>query len=129
MSLTPFTAACLSYLVMLAAYFLPRRRFFHIPAMAAVIVFDVCMPFYLYTHRDWWTQLIEHQEILSFLVWMHFGLLAVMYALEAVQVVTARKILKGDASARRDHRAQGRALLAVRALVILTGGLLASPAT
>lgn len=93
--------------------------------MAAVIVFDVCMPFYLYTHRDWWKQLIDQQDIFSFLVWMHFGLLVVMYALEGMQILSARKILRGDAAARRDHRMQGRALLAVRALAIVTGGLLA----
>lgn len=127
MTLTPFIAAGLSYLLMLAAYFLPRRRFFHIPAMVAVIVFDAGMPFYLYTHRNWWKQLIEQQDIFSFLVWMHFGLLAVMYALEIVQILAARRILRGDETARREHRSQGRALLWVRALAILSGAMLANP--
>lgn len=127
MTFTPFTLACLTYLIMLVAFFMPRRRYFHILVMVSVIIFDVCMPFYLYTHRDWWKQLIEHQDILSFLVWMHFGVLAVMYALEYLQFKTARKMLRGDAEARADHRAQGKAMLAVRALVILSGGLLTSP--
>jgi hypothetical protein len=120
-------AASLTYLLMLAAYFLPRRRYFHIPAMIAIILFDVGMPFYLYMHRDWWHRLIEQQNILSSLVWMHFLLLATMYTLDAAQIYTARKLLKGDPEAREEHRSQGKALLIVRGLVILTGAALASP--
>ena len=121
-------AAVLSYLLMLAAFLRPHQRRFHIPAMIAVILFDLGMPFYLYTHRDWWRRLIEHQEILSILVWMHFFLLIVMYALDAAQVYSARKLLRGDPEARGDHRAQGKALLLVRGLVILTGAALVEPA-
>jgi hypothetical protein len=120
-------AASLSYLLMLAAYFLPRHRFFHIPAMVSVILFDVGMPFYLYTHRNWWHRLIEQQDITSFLVWMHFGLIITLYALYAAQIHTARKMLKGDRDARRDHHAQGKAVLVARGLVILTGAILVSP--
>lgn len=117
-------AATLSYLVMLLAYFHPKRRYFHIPVMIAVIVFDVGMPFYLYMNRDWWKRLIEQHEILSILVWFHFFLLIAMYALEVVQIQTARKMLKGDAAARADHRSQGKAMLLVRGLVILSGATL-----
>jgi hypothetical protein len=121
-------AALLSYLLMLAAYFLHRWRWFHIPAMLTIIAFDVGMPFYLYLHRHWWHRLIEQQEILSYLVWMHFGLWITLYVLYVLQIITARRILKGDAAARADHHGQGKALLLVRGLVIVTGAILANPA-
>jgi hypothetical protein len=124
----PFLAASLTYALMLAAYYLPRRRFFHIPVMVFIILFDIGMPFYLYSHRDWWHRLIEQQELFSFLVWMHFGLLITLYTLYAVQIHTAGKMLRGTSNARSDHRAQGKALLLVRGLAILTGAILANPA-
>jgi len=120
-------AASLSYLLMLAAYFLPRHRFFHIPGMVSVILFDVGMPFYLYTHRNWWHRLIEQQDIVSFGVWMHFGLLVTMYSLYAAQIYTAARLLKGDPDARSAHHSQGKAILAVRGLVIVTGAILYNP--
>ncbi len=128
MSLTPFLVATTSYLLMLVAYFLHKRRAFHMLVMGANIAFDVSMPFFLVTHRNWWHRLIEQNDIVSFLVWMHFGLLITMYALELAQVVTARQILKDAPTARATHHSQGRALLVVRGLVILTGGFLAEPA-
>ena len=128
MTLNPFLAACASYLLMLLAYFLPKQRAFHMPAMGAAIFFDVAMPFFLVTHRNWWHRLIEQNDIFSFLVWMHFGLLITMYALEAAQIATARQILNGVPSARAAHHSQGRALLMARGLVIVTGGFLAEPA-
>ncbi len=118
-------AAFSTYLLMLAAFFLARHRFFHIPAMIAIMLFDVGMPIYLYTHRRWWHRLIEQQDILSFLVWMHFGLLITMYVLDVAQILTARKLIKGDPQARAEHRSQGKALLVVRGLVIVTGAILA----
>ncbi len=120
-------AAVFSYLLMLAAYFLPRQRFFHIPAMLAIVVFDVALPVYLYLHREWWHRLIDQQEIFSSLVWMHFLLFITMYALDAAQIHTARKMLKGDLAARADHHSQAKALLIVRGLVILSGAILANP--
>jgi hypothetical protein len=71
--------------------------------------------------------LIEQQDLFSFLVWMHFGLLVTLYGLEAAQVYSATKLLRGDGEARRDHHNQGKALLAVRGLVIVTGAILANP--
>lgn len=120
-------AASLSYLLMLAAYFLPRHRLLHIPAMVSVILFDVGMPFYLYTHRNWWHRLIEQQDIVSFGVWMHFGLLITMYSLYVAQIYAGAKLLKGDRDARGVHHSQGKAILAVRGLVIVTGAILYSP--
>ena len=127
MTAGPFIAAACTYLLMLAAYFLARYRAFHVPAMIAILGFDLAMPVYLYTHRNWWHRLIEQQDLFSFLVWMHFGLLVTLYGLEAAQVYTATKLLGGDSEARRDHHNQGKALLAVRGLVIVTGAILANP--
>jgi len=119
------TAAAVSYVIMLAAYFLHRQRWLHVPAMVAVIVFDVGMPIYLYTHRDWYHRLIEQGDLTSFGVWMHLGLLVGMYALEGMQLLSARKIMQGDSAARADHGGQAKMLLFVRGLVIVTGAILA----
>ncbi len=125
--MTPFLAASLSYLVMLAAYYRPHYRYFHIPVMTATLVFDLAIPWYLYTHRRWWHRLIENGDIFSFGVWMHLGLLFVLYALEIAQVLSAVRILKGDVTARPLHHQQGRALLMARAMIIATGAILADP--
>ncbi len=127
MSLTISLVAVFSYLFMLAAYFLPRRRFLHIGVMIAIMAFDVAVPVYLYLHRNWWHRLIEQQDIFSSLVWMHVILFIAMYALDATQILTARKILKGDNTARADHHSQGKTLLIVRGLVVLSGAILANP--
>lgn len=126
--MSPFLFASLTYLLMLAAYFLPRRRYFHIPVMSLIILFDVGMPIYLYTHRDWWHRLIEQQEFMSSLVWMHFGLIVSLYWLYWAQINTVGKMLKGDRDARNHHHSQGKALLLVRGLMILTGTILSNPA-
>jgi hypothetical protein len=115
----------LSYVLMLAAYFMPRQRAFHIPVMLSVIAFDLGLPVYLYMHRKWWHRLIEQQEIFSPLIWMHFSFFAVMYVLEAHQIYTATKILKGDAGAKKEHHAQGKILLILRGLVVISGAILA----
>ncbi len=127
MLLTASLTVFFTYLLMLAAYFLPRHRLFHVPVMIAIMGFDVALPIYLYLHRNWWHRLIEQQDIFSSLVWMHFILFIAMYALDAAQIHTARKILNGDLSAREDHHTQGKTLLIVRGLVILSGAILSSP--
>lgn len=120
-----FIAAWASYVLMLAAYHLHRKRGFHIPVMISVMIFDLAFPFYLYSHRHWYHRLIEQQEIFSSLVWMHAGILLVMYALYGAQIFTAMKILKGDAESRATHHSQGKVLLVVKLFAILTGMLLA----
>jgi hypothetical protein len=116
-----------TYALMLAAYRWARIRAFHISVMASTAVFDVVMPFYLYATRDWYQRLIVKEEILSFLLWMHFGLVLVLYGLYLMQVRTAREILRGDAGSRIDHHGQGKAVLLVRALVLITAALLIDP--
>ncbi len=116
-----------TYLLMIAAFYLARFRWFHIPVMISIVLFDLSMPFYLYATGDWYRRLIEHEEIFSFLIWMHVGLVITLYALYFLQVVTARKIIKGDVEGRADHRGQAKAILLVRGLVLLTAALLVEP--
>ncbi len=121
-----FVAAGFTYVMMVAAYKMPHRRKFHISVMASALLFDLSLPFYLYSHRHWWHRLIEQQEIFSSLVWMHAGILLMMYGLYGAQIYTALKLTKGDPEARASHRSQGKVMLIVRLFVILTGMLLAS---
>lgn len=133
----PFYAAAFTFLLMLAAFYWHRWRRFHITVMVSVMLFDIGMPFYLVATRDWKTRLLDDGDILSFGVWMHFGLLITLYVLYVIQVQTALKLLRlgkqgGNADAveatHREHRAQGMGILVARALVILTGAMLADPA-
>ena len=119
--------ATTTFLVMLAAFFLARLRRIHIPVMASIMVIDLFFPVYLYMTRDWHKKLIEHGEIFSFLMWMHFMLIITLYVLYVVQIQTARRLLGGDESTRKDHRVQGIGILITRGLVIFTGALLAEP--
>ncbi|MEO6422494.1 MAG: hypothetical protein ABIR84_07405 [Candidatus Nitrotoga sp.] len=116
--------AVATYVLMLTAFRYAKQRTFHVLVMISVILFDLGMPIYLYLNKDWYRRLIEENELLSFLVWIHFMMLVMMYALYVVQVKTALRLLRSDNSARIDHRAQGRAMLLVRAMVIFTGALL-----
>jgi hypothetical protein len=127
MSFVAIYAALISYAAMVAAYFLHRHRWLHVPIMAGCLLFDVSMPIYLYTHRNWYHRLIEQGDLFSFLVWMHFGLLVGMYVLYGMQIWTARRMLAGHPDARADHHSQGKMMLLARGLVIVTGAILASP--
>ena len=121
-------AAIVSYVLMLAAYYLHRLRAFHEPVMISAILFDVGMPFYLMLNRDWGKRLIDEGDIMSFGIWMHFGLIITLYVLYAVQIQTAlvlrRPAGEDTAKARKDHRAQAKGILLARGLVILTGAIL-----
>ena len=117
-------AASITYLIMLVAFFWHRFRTFHISVMVSVMIFDLLMPFYLYANRDWKTRLIDDGDILSFLVWTHFGLLIALFVLYTIQVAAGRKLIKGDMSARNEHKNVAKGILLTRALVILSGGLL-----
>ncbi len=120
--------AIFTYLLMLSAFYFRHIRRIHVPVMVAVMVFDCCVPFYLFLTRDWKARLIESGDILSFAVWMHFGLVITLYFIYALQIQTARMLLKGsDNEVRAEHGGQGKAILIVRALVILTGAMLIDP--
>jgi len=134
----PFFAASLTLLLMLAAMYWHRLRRFHVSVMVSVMLFDMAMPFYLVSTRDWKTRLLDDGDILSFGVWMHFGLIVTLYVLYVIQVQTALKILRSGKKTvdvdeleamHRDHRAQGIGILLARTLVIVTGAILADPAT
>lgn len=119
--------ATATFAIMLAAFFHSRMRRVHIPVMISIMVADLCFPVYLYMTRDWHKKLIEHGEIFSFLMWMHFMLVITLYVLYVVQIQTARRLLGGDDTVRKDHRTQGIGILITRGLVIFTGALLAEP--
>jgi len=132
----PIIAAVLTYLLMLVAFKWHHLRRFHMSVMIFIICFDVGMPFYLVATRDWKTRLIDNGDILSFGVWMHFGLIITLYVLYVIQIQTVLKMLRSPkqgidpetlAEARRDHRAQGIGILLARGLVIATGAILADP--
>lgn len=111
---------------MLAAYKLSHIRKFHITTMVTCVIFDLCMPFYLYLNRDWYERLIEGGEILNFLIWMHIGLVITLYVLYFIQVQEGRKILAGTAD-RSSHAAQAKGIILTRAFMIMTGALLYEP--
>jgi len=117
-------AATLTYPIMVAGYMLRQKRRIHIPIMVSIMVFDLVMPFYLYSTRDWKTRLIDDGDILSFMVWTHFGLLIALFVLYGLQIAAGRRLLRGDVSARPEHRSIAKGLLLVRALVIASGALL-----
>jgi len=114
---------------MLAAFYLRRVKWFHVSTMVFIIVFDLSMPVYLYLTRDWKTRLINDGDIFSFGVWMHFGLLITLFVLYAIQVMAGIKLLRrvSDGSSRGEHRNVATGILIVRALVIVSGALLAQP--
>jgi len=118
-----------SYLLMLLAFHWSARRALHVPVMVSLMMFDLSMPFYLYATRDWHKRLIEQGDISSFGVWMHLGLVLTLYALYVFQVMSVRGVLSGNADARTNHHGQGKAMLVVRGLVILTGAMLAESPT
>lgn len=127
----PFFLALLTYLLMLLGFYWHRVQKFHIAIMSFVILFDLCMPFYLATTRNWNKRLIIDGDILSFGVWMHFGLIITLFVLYAIQIQAGLKLLRSSTnqdSTRREHRMQAKGILLARALVIATGAMLFEPA-
>lgn len=124
---TSLIVAIGSYFVMLFAFYMRQWRVVHMPLMASVIVLDLMFPIYLVLNRDWYKRLIEQEEIFSFMIWMHLILIITLYALYALQIATARKMLQGDMSAKSGHRSQGIGILVVRGLVVLSAALLIEP--
>src|SRR3569832_2358150 len=65
--------ALATYGLMIVAFYLSHYQRKHVAVMAAVIVFDMLMPIYLYMNHDLYHRLIEREEIFSFLLWMLLG--------------------------------------------------------
>lgn len=123
----PLLFAIASYALMVAAFFLAKRRIFHMPVMIGTVLFDLLMPFYLVFTQDWYKRLIEQEEIFSFMIWMHFILILTLYALYGLQIMTIKKMVNGDQVAREEHRSQGVGILIARGLVILSAAMLVEP--
>ncbi len=119
----------MTLIVMWGAYFLYRLRVFHMSVMGLIIIYDLMMPVYLFLNRDWYTRLIEREDILTFGVWMHFFVVLVLYVLYVFQILAARKMLAGGdtAVARKEHHAQAKGILITRGFVIFTGAILYDP--
>lgn len=117
-----------TYLLMVVAFFIPKKRYFHMPVMAGSMAFDLLIPIYLYLTKDWYKRLIEQEEIFSFMIWMHFILVLTLYALYFLQILTVKKMLAGDATARQEHHSQGKGILIARGLVVLSALMLIEPA-
>ena len=117
--------ALATYVLMLVAFrYAKQHRTLHALTMISVMLFDLGMPIYLYLHKSWYRRLIVEGELTSILVWIHLMMIVMMYGLYVMQIKTALRLLRQDDSVRVDHRAQAKAVLWVRALVILTGSLL-----
>lgn len=116
-----------TYVVMLLAYRLPQFPWFHRPVMVMIMIIDVCFPFYLYATGDWWRRMIEQQEILSSLIWIHLILVISLYMLYVFQIQAVRGMLRGDEEARSTHKSQGLGIIIARGLVLATGALLVEP--
>lgn len=117
----------LTYVIMVFGYTHSTSRRLHMTIMIGVMSFDVLLPFYFIARREWYLRFIAHEDILTFGVWMHFMLVLILYVLYAFQIYAARRILNNlddDGVSRSDHRAQGTAILWVRAFVILSGMML-----
>lgn len=128
----PFYLASLTFLLMLVAIYWHRAHRFHIPVMFAVILFDIGMPIYLMMTRDWGKRLLTDGDIMSFGVWMHFGVIISLFVLYAIQVSAGLKLLKTGTDtddSRREHRMLAKGILLARALVITTGAMLSEPVT
>jgi len=117
----------ISFVVLAAAWGLKKQHGLHIALMCGVMAFDLLFPVWLYLTHDWVKRLIDHGELLSFLVWTHVFLILTLYSLYVLQVQAGRKVLAGRPDARPDHRVQSRGIVVIRVFVFLTGALLIAP--
>ncbi len=123
----PVILSMATFVLMLIAYRYRTKLWFHIPVMISIIIYDLCMPFYLYATRDWYRRLIEQEEIFSMMIWTHIILLITLYVLYSLQIIAGRRLLKKDWEAREDHAAQGKGIIVTRALVIISAMMLVEP--
>jgi len=120
-----FLISSLSMLIMLVAYWWPRPRIWHVSVMAVCMLYDLSIPFYLFYARNWPHILIDQGEILDYLVWMHVFFDILLFVLYVMQIREGISLWRGSRESRLPHSQQAKMILAVRILVILTGGMLA----
>ncbi len=118
-----------TYLLMVLAFFWAKKRIIHVPVMASIMLLDILFPVYLIMTKDFYKRLIEQEEIFSFMIWTHFILVLVLYALYILQILTIKKMINGDQQARIEHRSQGKGILIARGLMILSAAMLIEPAS
>ena len=69
--------------------------------------------------------LIDKGMILDFLLWMHIGLYIMLFVMYYMQIRAGLQVWRGVPGMRDMHRQQGKVILVVRILVVLSGALLA----
>ncbi|MDQ6964956.1 MAG: hypothetical protein Q9M13_08575 [Mariprofundales bacterium] len=116
-----------SFMVMAVAWWQRHRPALHAPLMAAVVLFDLLFPVWLYSVHDWKRQLIDEGDILSFAVWTHWGLMIMLLVLYYLQISLGLAVWRGDRSRLREHRSQAVGILLVRTTVFLSGVALMVP--
>ncbi|MDX8405539.1 MAG: hypothetical protein R8K50_05235 [Mariprofundus sp.] len=116
-----------SFIVIAVAWVVQKHRRLHASLMASVMVFDLLFPVWLYMTHDWVKRLIDHGEILSFLIWTHLFLILTLYSLYVLQVQAGLQMLAGEGAMRPNHKVQSRGIVIIRAFVFLTGALLIAP--
>ncbi len=117
-----------SFVVMVAAWRWRGCLRLHISMMALVMLFDLLFPIWLYLTHDWKRRLIDEGDILSFGVWMHWGLATMLLVLYMLQIGIGRKLLHGAAAKRQVHRNQAMGIVWLRVIVFASGAMLMSPA-
>ncbi|RMH51197.1 MAG: hypothetical protein D6682_05470 [Zetaproteobacteria bacterium] len=118
----------LSFALMGVGWRLRHRPRWHVPIMAAVMLFDLLLfPLWLYRTHDWGRRLIDEGDILSFGVWAHWGLVLMLLILYALQAALGRAILRGDAGQRQPHARQAIGILLVRLAAFVSGAMLIVP--
>jgi len=129
---TSIVLVLMSFVVLAAAWYWRKQRRFHVSAMVGLMAFDVMFPFYLYLTHDWYTRLIVHGDIFSFLIWSHVMLVMMLYALYVLQILAGRAMLKHPVGAkhhhhRDEHKKQFLGIVVARLLVFASGWLLFVP--
>jgi len=116
-----------SFVVMAVAWWQRHRPALHVPLMAAVMVFDLLFPVWLYSIHDWQRRLIDEGDILSFAVWAHWGMVIMLLVLYGLQIALGREIQRGAVARRTEHRSQAIGIVLVRITVFLSGVALMVP--
>jgi|UPI0003825AFE hypothetical protein len=118
----------MSFVWLFFALVLRKRHSLHAAMMAALCLFDVLFPVYLYLTHDWYTRLVVHQELLSFALWAHLILVISLYALYGFQMLSGRQMLQQPDAERKNHQMQARSFVILRLFVFMSGALLIVPA-